>query len=125
MLGALEAYRELGLPILWEQGLPFTTIGFYMTIISLICLAINPVLVFIGFYLVGRKIDLKARLPLFIVLPIVGACVGNLLGHVTITLIIEPELLLYGVCGGLNPTSFLQTFFVAFTALAIAHIRRQ
>jgi hypothetical protein len=85
--------------------------------------AVNSVLIFICFYLVGRKIDLKANLALSILSLIVGAYVGKLLGQTMITLIVNPELLLGAVIMGSEPLISLQIFFVAFSALALHHIR--
>ena len=130
-LGTLQGY-SVGLPIrLHEQGATLVTIGVYMSFISLARFAINPFLILIGFYLVGRKIDLKANLGLSILSLIAGASIGGFVGYAVATLIINPlpnrpyvELLVSAVYP-LGFGSFLQIFFVAFTALAIAHLRKK
>jgi len=124
MLGTLDSFRAYLPTFLHGQGSPPITVSIYMTVASLARFAIDPVLVFIGVYLVGRKIDLKAKLTPLIVLLIVGAYVGNLIGYIITPLISKPELLLESTFMGLTSTSPLRLFFVAFTALAIAYIRR-
>jgi len=123
-LGAVQGYSA-GLPIrLYEQDVPIVTIGTYLAVISLIRTAINPFLIFIGFYLVGRKIDLKANLGLSILSLIAGASIGGFVGYAVTTLIMNPLVeLLVGAAG--YSTGFYQIFFVAFTALAIAHLRKK
>ena len=126
-LGALHSY-SVHLPIrLLEHEVPNKDIGMYLGYLSLIRIAINPFLLFIGFYLVGRKIDLKANLGLSILSLIAGDAIGSFVGYGVTTLIMNPlpyrphgELLASGVFG----LSF-QTLFVAFTALAIAHLRKK
>ena len=124
MLGTLDSFRAYVSTFLYGQGSPPITVSIYMTVASLTRFAIDPVLVFIGVYLVGRKIDLKVKLTPLIVLLIVGAYVGNLIGYIITPLISKPELLLESTFMGLTTTSPLRLFFVAFTALAIAYIRR-
>ena len=84
---------------------------------------IHPLLVFVGVYLVGKKVDLRAKLVPLTVLLIVGAYVGSFTGQIAITLISKPELLPGATFTALTSPSFLQSFFAAFTALAIAYLR--
>jgi len=84
---------------------------------------IHPFLIFIAVYLVGRKINLKAKLAPLTALLIVGAYVGHVGGRALITLI-KPEMLPGAVFAILISTSFLESFFAAFTALSIAYLRR-
>ena len=128
-LGAVHGY-SVHLPTrLLEQEVPFKDIGMYLGYVQLVRTAVNPFLIFIGFYLVGRKIVLKANLGLSILSLIAGASIGGLVGYAVTTLIMNPlpdrlgaELLFLAV----YPLgSFLQIFFVAFTALAIAHLRKK
>ena len=126
-LGALQGYT-VGLPFrLHEQGVPLVDVGIHLSYIQLIRTAIDPFLILVGFYLAGRKIYLKANLGLSL---IAGASIGGFVGYAVTTLIINPlpnrpyvELLVSAVYP-LGFGSFLQIFFVAFTALAIAHLRR-
>lgn len=122
-LGTLQGYRS-GLPLrMHELGASLVDIGMYLSATSWIYFAVNPVLIFTGFYLVGRQIDLKANLALSILSLIVGAYFGKLLGQTAITLIVNPESLLGAVTMGSEPVGPLQIFFVAFSALALHHIR--
>ena len=127
VLGALRAYSAYLPILLHEHDAPFAVIGFWFSITELTRLAISPFLIFIAFYLVGRKINLKANLSRSILSLIVGGFVGNFLGFSSVTLIFNPDrpkLLIGAVFTGLNPHgSFLRIFFVAFTALAIAYLR--
>ena len=115
-----------------KLGLSNEVRAFYMAVVGLIGFVINPVLVFIGIYLIGRKIDLKANLTSIIVRLLVGAYVGNLFGHIVAPLVGSPllhelEIPLFITSSfllGLFSISILHLFFVAFTALSIAHIRR-
>ena len=129
VLGALGAYGVYVPILLHEHEVPLTIIGFWIYITELVGVAISPFLVFVVFYLVGRKINLKANLSRSILSLIVGGFVGNFIGFISVTLIMNPdrpELLTGAVFTGLNPHgSFLQIFFVAFTALAIAHLRKR
>jgi len=115
--------------LLHEHDVPLTAIGFWIYITELVGAAISPFLVFVVFYLLGRKINLKAILSRSIISLIVGGFVGNFLGFSSVTLIFNPdrpELLIGAVFTGLNPHgSFLRIFFVAFTALAIAYLRKK
>ena len=126
-LGAVHGY-SFDLPIrLLEQEIPLKDIHMYLGYVELAVRIINPVLIFIGFYLVGRKIDLKANLGLSILSLIAGASIGGFVGYAVTTLIMNPlpdrlgaELLM---SAGYSTGSY-QIFFVAFTALAIARLRR-
>ena len=122
-LGAVHGY-SVHLPIrLLEQEIPLKDIGMYLGYVELAVRIINPVLIFIGFYLVGRKIDLKANLGLSILSLIAGASIGGFVGYAVTTLIINPlpELLVWAAG---YPLGSYQIFFVAFAALALAYIRR-
>lgn len=122
--GVLGGYGPLLTLHLHEQGVPLEEIGIYLTIRSLVGTAINPFMILIGVYFVGRKIDLKAKLVPLIVLIFVGSYLGNLLGHIVAPLIIAPQSLSASVQMGLTYLP-LQRFFVAFTALSLAYIRQK
>jgi len=100
----------------------------YHFIISLITFIINPIMVLIGFYYLGRKFDLKSNLKPAIIRLLIGAYLGQFFG-ITI-------LQLVGICfiKGFNfywisylssilSVLFLRIFFPAFTALAISYLR--
>lgn len=122
-LGTLQGYRSGLTLLLHEQGVPLVNIATYLMVTSWMYIAINPVLIFIGFYLVGRKIDLKANLARSALSLIVGALVGKLLGQTMVTLVVDAASLLGAVTMGLEPLGPLQIFFVAFSALALQQIR--
>ena len=104
-----------------EQG---NIYGFYSLIASIIIHFASILFVLAGVYLAGRNIDLRVELHRAVVLLLVGAYVGNFVGW-TLSLIIfvQPHDLLSSIVAGLFSTSFLLTFFVAFTALSLAYIR--
>ena len=128
-LGALHSYSvHLPIRLLEQEGVSLKDIGMYLGYVQLTRTAISPVLILIGFYLVGRKIDLKANLGLSILSLIAGDAIGGFVGYGVTTLIMNPlpdhprgELLMSAVYS----TSSYQIFFVAFTALAIAHLRKK
>ena len=99
----------------------------YSNILSLIIFIINPISVLIGFYYLGKKLDLKSNLKSVIIRLLIGAYMGQFFGITS--------LQLTGICliKGFNfywltylsnilSVLFLGIFFPAFTALAIAYL---
>ena len=50
---------------------------FYSSIFSIITMIVNPFLVFIGFYKIGKKFDLKSNLKSLIIRLLSGAYLGH------------------------------------------------
>ena len=122
--GVLSSYGVLLPIILHEQRVPWEEIDIYLTIRTSVGTIIDPFIVLIAVYFVGRKIDLKAKLAPLIALIIVGSYVGNLLGHIVAPLISFPEFLTESVLHGLMFLP-LHDFFIIFTALSLAYIRKR
>jgi hypothetical protein len=59
----------------------------YQTIISLISFIINPISVLIGFYYLGKKLDLKSNLKSVIIRLLIGAYLGQFLGITILQLV--------------------------------------
>ena len=111
--------------MLLQQGVPIVTISFYHAIVSVIRFLIEPIIIFIVFYFLGRKLDLKANLASLIGRMLIGLYLGYLAGIVTSWLLYEPEQLLrQGVSVLLLPIN-PDPFFASFSALALAYVRRQ
>jgi hypothetical protein len=114
--------------------IPFTSdniqsVSICLSIISIIIWIISPFFVFIGFYYLGKKFDLKSNLKSVIIRLLVGAFLGQFLG-ITILNIVKIILIegfnfywhVYMV--DVLSVSILGTFFAAFTALAIAYLKQ-
>ena len=101
----------------------------YNIIISLITLIINPFFVLIGFYYLGKKLDLKSNLKSLIIRLLIGAYLGQffsitILNLVEIYFIKEFTFYWLSYLSSILSVSFLGVFFAAFTALAIAYIKQ-
>ena len=98
----------------------------YNYIISLITFIINPISVLIGFYYLGKKLDLKSKLKPAIVRLLMGTYFGQFFSITILFLIgigiegVDFSWLSY--LGSILSVSFLGVFFASFTALAIANL---
>ena len=93
-------------------------------LIMFISFLISPVLVFIAFYLIGRKFDVRTNLRSLIVILLTGAYLGNFLSAIIYILLREYVFSWESVIGIFFVSlQFLYTFFIAFSALAIAYFR--
>ena len=123
--GFLFVYRIL-LPVLidYHQSISYIIFSYLFVFIELI---ISPILVFIGIYYIGKKIDLKTKLNSSIIRLLSGAYTGYFLGYTIAHLFSGYELETFVVpyFSGVLSLFFgsLSMFFTAFTALAIAYIR--
>jgi len=100
-------------------------INFISQFFSIINIIINPFLVFIGFYQIGKKFDLRSNLKSLIIRLLMGAYLGHFLSITVVYLIMgnnSPWFDSYWstFIGNVFSLSFLGTFFAAFTALAIS-----
>jgi hypothetical protein len=96
--------------------------------ISLITFIINPVLVLIGFYRLGKKFDLKSNLKSVILRLAIGAYLGQFLSITILNLIgiyIIEGFNFYWLSyfSRIFSTGFLGLFFTSFSALAISYLR--
>ena len=96
---------------------------FYAPIFSLIGIIINPFLVFIGFYQIGKKFDLRSNLKSLIIRLLTGAYLGYFLSFNIVYLIRGVDLYVPTLIGSSISLTFLDAFFIAFSALAIAYLR--
>jgi hypothetical protein len=123
--GFIFVYQML-LPFLFDytQSISFVTFSYLFLFINLI---ISPILVFIGIYYIGKKIDLKTKLSSSIIRLLSGAFTGYFLGYTIAHLFsgYEFETFVVPYLSGVMSLLFssLSMFFTAFTALAIAYIR--
>jgi hypothetical protein len=93
------------------------------TLIMFISFLIRPVLVFIAFYLIGRKFDVRTNLRSLIVILLTGAYLGNFLSAIIYILLREYVFSWVSVISIFISLQFLYTFFTAFSALTIAYFR--
>lgn len=110
---------------LQEQGVPSATISLYVLFASLTIPLFATFLVLLGVYWVGRNIDLQTNLRVSILSLLSGAYLGSWVGGAVILQTdIPPELSsLPAILANLVSIAFLQIFFIAFTALSLAHLR--
>ena len=94
----------------------------YYPIFVLVSILIHPFLIFILFYKLGKRFDLKVNLKPSIIRLLFGSYLGHFLGTNLIYLIIGGENYLSTLVGSIISTSFLATFFLSFSALAIAYL---
>ena len=94
----------------------------YYPIFVLVSMLIHPFLIFILFYKLGKRFDLKVNLKPSIIRLLFGSYLGHFLGTNLIYLIIGGENYLSTLVGSIISTSFLATFFLSFSALAIAYL---
>jgi hypothetical protein len=119
-------YSRMFLPFTLDNVQYFTI---YHFIISIITFIINPISVLIGFYYLGKKLDLKSNLKPVIVRLLIGAYLGQFISFTLLYLIgiylIEGYSFYWlSYLSSILSVSFLGLFFAAFTALAIAHLKQ-
>ena len=120
--------------LIWENLVfqdPFTRANtfFYFSLLSIIGFIINPILLFIGFYRIGKKFDLKSNLKSSIIRLMTSAYLGRVVGITAVYLIgifLIKEYTFYWpqYLSSIFSVAFIGTFFTAFTALAIAYLRQ-
>ncbi len=98
---------------------------FYALIFSLINIIINPFLVFIGFYQIGKKFDLRSNLKSLIIRLLTGAYLGYFLSFNIVYLIRGIDLYFPTLIGSSISLTFLDAFFIALSALAIAYLKQK
>ena len=111
-----------------EPLAPFTVVNIqdmqlYSNILSLIIFFINPVSVLIGFYYLGKKLDLKSNLKSVIIRLLIGAYLGQFLAITLLHLVGLYTFYWNFYLSSILSTLFLGIFFPAFTALAIAYLK--
>lgn len=94
----------------------------YYPIFVLVSILVHPVLIFILFYKLGKRFDLKVNLKPSIIRLFLGSYLGHFLGTNIIYLYLAGENYLSTLVGSIISTSFLATFFLSFSALAIAYL---
>lgn len=120
----------LGFTIAFVGSLPvflindIQTFQMYSSIFIIINLIISPVLVFVVFYLIGKKFDLKLNLKSSIIRLLIGAYIGHFLGYITIQFINGFWDIWSTFIASIVSSAFFFTFFIAFTALAIAYLKQ-
>ncbi len=124
---AFLSYSRMFLP--FTLDINFQDLQIYHLIISLITFIINPISVLIGFYYLGKKLDLKSNLKPVIVRLLIGAYLGQFISFTLLYLIgiyfIEGYSFYWlSYLSSILSVSFLGVFFASFTALAIAHLKQ-
>ena len=104
----------------------FENIMFYNLIILSVRMLINPFLIFIIFYKIGTKFDIKLNLKPTIIRLLLGAYLGYFISSNLVFLIHRSaDSFLSTILGNIFSTTFLGIFFVGFSALVIAYFRHQ
>jgi hypothetical protein len=129
IVGFVEAFLIFSRTFLTFTLYNFQDFTIYHFIISIISFIINPIYVLIGFYYLGKKLDLKSNLKPVIVSLLVGAYLGQFFGItipqlVGIYFIREFNFYWLSYLSTILSVLFLGIFFPAFTALAIAHLKQ-
>ena len=96
---------------------------FYSPIFSIISIIIKPFLAFFVFYQIGKKFDLRSNLHSLIIRLLTGAYLGYFFSLSIIYLIRGIDLYWPALIGSSISLRFLDTSFIAFSALAIAYLR--
>jgi hypothetical protein len=122
----LNYYRILLIPFSFDN---VQEMQIYISIISLFSFIIHPILVLIGFYNLGKKIDLKSNLKSVILRLLIGAYLGQffsitVLNFIGICFIEGFNFYWLSYFGFIFSTVFLGAFFTSFTALAIAYLKQ-
>jgi hypothetical protein len=119
-------YSQLFIPFAVDN---IQDLQIYSYIISLITFIINPFFVLIGFYYLGKKLDLKSKLKSVIIRLLIGAYLGQFFS-ITILNLVEIYFIegfnfhWLSYLGSILSVSFLGVFFATFTALAIAYMKQ-
>lgn len=108
------------IPIVVRPSMDYFYIYYLIIFISFL---ISPVLVFIAFYLIGRKFDVRTNLRSLIIILLTGAYLGDFLSAIIYIPLREYVFSWESVIGIFISLQFLYTFFIAFSALAIAYFR--
>jgi len=108
------------IPIVVPPSMDYFYIYYLIIYISFL---ISPVLVFIAFYLIGRKFDVRTNLRSLIIILLTGAYLGDFLSTIIYIPLREYVFSWESVIGIFISLQFLYTFFTAFSALTIAYFR--
>ena len=119
IVGFLEAFLVYSQPFVPFIIGNIQDMQIYRNILSLIIFIINPISVLIGFYYLGKKLDLKSNLKSIIIRLLIGAYLGQFFA-ITIVNLFSFSWTFY--LSNILSTLFLAIFFPAFTALAIAYL---
>ena len=112
-------------------GLRGSDISAYQSCLPLIRSALNPVAFFIVSYIAGKSLDERAELSSIAAIIFIGSFIGNVAGYqlayaVLIRIVYVPNTSLPIIVSNLVTSLFysVTTFFVGFSAIAIAHITK-
>ena len=112
-----------GLPLLFFDFSYNLAMYAYYPIFMALHIIIDPVLIFILFYHIGKKFELKLNLIPTIIRLLIGSYLGHFLATNLIYILAAweayPSILLSSIFSNL----FLHTTFLSFSALAIAYLR--
>jgi hypothetical protein len=96
---------------------------FYRVVLELLKFLLSPVLLFVVSYFVGKRIWLRSKISLVILLPFLGSLVGPVVwyGHYYLLegKVIDYIFMLSVIYEG------MEIFVVSFTAMTIAHLKRE
>ena len=125
--GMLQGYAEFSLQGLASRLLNAQSYSSFSLVVGLIGLALNPVMLFLLMYVIGRSLDLSREYPMVAFSVFLGALVGGFAGRMAVytafptsgdSLAITTSIVVESV------GSAVSAVFVGFTAAALAFIRR-
>ena len=110
------------------RAMSFSDTALWTSFRTLLALAINPLILFIASFRLGRKLDVRVELRTTIISIYLGCFIGSFVGwqlgySIMIHLIHAPYNVLYNILWGAftNLGSAISLFFVSFSAISIAH----
>jgi len=123
----LQGYSEYSFPGLLSRELNPQAYSSFALTVGLIGIALNPVMLFILMYVIGRSLDLKEEYAMAASCLFLGALVGELAGRATVFLAFPISGDSFTIMTSIaveSVSSAVSAIFVGFTGAAIAFIRR-
>jgi hypothetical protein len=124
----LQAYSEYSLPGLASRELSPQAYSSFVLSVSVIGIALNPVLLFLLMYVIGRGLDLKGDYPAIASSLFVGGLVGGFAGRALVYFASPASVDGLSAMGSITLESVgsaVSGVFVGFTAAALAFVRRR
>lgn len=122
-----QSYIEYTLPTLLAQGLNLAEYASFIAILQLINIVLNPVMLFILMYLVGRSLNLATTYRGTIAYLFLGALVGGLIGRTAIYLTSPAAVNGIATLSAISVESVesaIPVIFTGFSAAALAFFGR-
>ena len=125
--GMLQGYTDYSFVGLISRGLDPQAYSSFVLALGLVGVAMNPLLLFLLVYVIGRSLDLKGEYLAVCSYLFLGAFVGGFTGRAAIYYISPAGANSFATAASIGVESIasaVSAVFVGFTAAAIAFIRR-